>query len=279
MNKAIAFYKLGRPLNALSGALAVIIGGYVAATGAWGNVLIAAVVTFIVTASSNAWNDYLDIEIDRINQPRRILPAGHLSCREALTFSLVLAGISLLLAAFINLPAFLITLFCNIILYLYSWRLKSTVLLGNATIATMSAVSVIFGAVSAGNVRPSLLLAVIAATVIMAREILKTMADYEGDLSQQVSTVATVWGRKAAANLFLLIATAGLVLVLMPYLLSQFELIYVIISLVGIYPVMFYVLTQVRHNTPAARLEHLSQLIKYDFLVWFVAVLLGANVT
>lgn len=277
MFKPFAFYKLARPFNAVSGGLAVIIGGYVAGTGEWGNILAAALVTLIVTASSNAWNDYLDVEIDKINQPHRVLPAGHLARRDALIFSILLAILSLIIGLFINLPAFLLILFCNALLYIYSWRLKSTVLVGNAAVAAMSAASLILGGVAAGNVTPSLPLALIAGTVIMAREILKTMADYEGDLSQQVRTVATVWGRKPARNLFWIVSAAALILLMMPYLMSQFSLIYVIIIAVGIYPVMFYVVTQVHHTTPAARLEQLSQIIKYDFLVWFFAVLLGAN--
>ena len=52
----------------MSGAFAVMLGGYVADTGEWGNVLLAALATFFVTAASNAWNDYLDIEIDRIEK-------------------------------------------------------------------------------------------------------------------------------------------------------------------------------------------------------------------
>ena len=68
MSKLKAYYKLARPYNALSGALAVFLGGYVASTGAWDKVLLAAIVTFVVTASSNAHNDYLDIEIDRTQQ-------------------------------------------------------------------------------------------------------------------------------------------------------------------------------------------------------------------
>ena len=79
MRRIIAMYKLSRPFNALSGALAVILGGYVARTGEWLNVLLAAVVTILITAAGNAWNDYLDVEIDRINQPQRVLPSGMIS--------------------------------------------------------------------------------------------------------------------------------------------------------------------------------------------------------
>ena len=119
MHAVKALYKLARPFNALSGALAVIVGGYVAGSSdgsQWLRVLMAALVTFLITASSNAWNDYLDIEIDRINRPDRVLPAGHLLPRTALIFSLTLALLSLLLSAGINAMALMIALASNVLL-------------------------------------------------------------------------------------------------------------------------------------------------------------------
>ena len=67
-------YKLSRPLSTLTGVLAVVLGGYVAGTGAWDKIALAALATLLAAASANAWNDYRDIDIDRINQPQRPLP-------------------------------------------------------------------------------------------------------------------------------------------------------------------------------------------------------------
>jgi hypothetical protein len=69
-------FKLSRPLSTLTGVLAVALGGYVAGTGEWGMIARSALATLFVSASSNAWNDYSDIEIDRINQPQRPRPSG-----------------------------------------------------------------------------------------------------------------------------------------------------------------------------------------------------------
>ena len=86
MEKIKAYYHLSRPISTITGALAVLLGGYVAQTGVWWPVLLAALVTFIAGASSNAFNYYLDIEIDRINQPQRVLPSGQLAPRDALVW-------------------------------------------------------------------------------------------------------------------------------------------------------------------------------------------------
>ncbi len=276
MKQIKALYRLSRPLTSLSGALAVLLGGYVSGTGAWNEVILACLATFLVAGSANAWNDYLDVEIDRVNQPKRPLPAGHISLRQAKLFSLGTGSISLLMAAFINWPAFLIVLTSNTLLFIYSWRLKSTVLMGNATVAAISAMSAIFGGVAAGNVLPTLWLAVIIATAIMGREVLKTLADYEGDLRQRCRTISTVWGKRAARIVFYCLAGATVIVMLLPYLLDVYRPVYAYVVALGVYPVVLYILMKVSRYRTGPQLEKLSQLMKYDFLVWFLAVVLGA---
>lgn len=277
MRRIIAMYKLSRPFNALSGALAVILGGYVARTGEWVNVLLAGVVTILITAAGNAWNDYLDVEIDRINQPQRVLPSGMISRRGAWMFSVGLTLLALIVAAFINWPSFLIALGATIILYIYSWKLKSTVLMGNATVAAVSALSAVFGGIAAGNVRPTFWLAIIIATAILGREVLKTLADYEGDLRQQCRTIATAWGQRRARVVFYLLAAVTTWVMMVPYLFRVYKPVYAYVVALGVYPVIIYILLRVGQNTTGRQLEKLSQLMKYDFLIWFLAVWLGAG--
>ncbi len=277
MSKVKAFYKLARPFNAISGALAVFLGGYVARTGAWDKVALAALVTFLITGAGNAWNDYLDIEIDKINQPNRVLPSGQISPRSALIFSIVLTVLGLIIAAFINPAAFLVAFAASVILFIYSWKLKSTVLMGNATVAAISALSVVFGGIAAGNVWPTLWLAAIIGVAITGREVLKTLADYEGDLRQHVRTISTAWGRRPARIVFyLLIAATGWIM-LLPYLLDVYNDFYAVIVAFGVFPVMLYALVRVTRFSSGRQLEKVSQLMKMDFLIWFVAVVVGAS--
>jgi len=271
-------FKLSRPLSTLTGVLIAALGGYVAGTGAWEKVALAALATLFVAASSNAWNDYRDIEIDRINQPRRPLPSGMVTPRAALVFSIVLAVLSLIIAALISPLALLIAVASNALLYLYSIRLKSTVLLGNITVALISAMSPIFGGVAAGNVRPSLWLGAIVFVGILGREILKTLADYEGDHAHNVRTIATAWGPRPARIFFFVVLGVTAVVMFAPYLLDYYRPIYAYIVALGVFPVAYYVIVRVHHERTGPQLERLSQLLKYDFLIWFFAVLLGAAV-
>ncbi|MFL7838471.1 MAG: geranylgeranylglycerol-phosphate geranylgeranyltransferase [Candidatus Promineifilaceae bacterium] len=278
MEQIKGLYRVSRPLTSLSGALAVVLGGYVAGTGEWFNIALAVIVTLLGAAAGNAWNDYQDIEIDKINQPNRPLPSGQVSPELVKRYSFVTATLAVLISAFINPTAFVITLVANILLFIYSWKLKSTVLFGNLIVALVSAMSVVFGGVAAGNPRPTLWLFVIIFVAILGREVLKTMADYDGDLSENVRTISTVWGKRAARVVFYILALAALVMMLLPYILEVYKPIYGYIIFIGVFPVFFYVLYRVGQKRSGSQLEKLSQLMKYDFLIWFLAVIAGAYV-
>jgi geranylgeranylglycerol-phosphate geranylgeranyltransferase len=265
-------------MSTLTGVLAVALGGYVAGTGAWDKIALAALATLFVSAAANAWNDYRDIDIDRINQPRRPLPSGMVSPRAALVFSVVLAALSIVLSAFINPAALVIAIASNVLLYVYSVWLKSTVLLGNATVALISAMSPVFGGVAAGNPRPSLWLGAIIFVGILGREVLKTLADYEGDKAHRVHTIATAIGPRAARTVFFFLLGATAIIMLAPYLFGFFEPVYAYIVALGVFPVAIYVIIHVTRERTGPQLERLSQILKWDFLIWFAAVLLGASV-
>jgi geranylgeranylglycerol-phosphate geranylgeranyltransferase len=278
MQTVKGLYRLARPVTTLTGILSVLLGGYVAGTGAWLNIWLAALATMLISASANAWNDYLDVEIDRINQPTRPLPAGEVSLRSARIFAVGLAALSVLIAGFINWPAFLMALLSNILLFIYSWKLKSTVLLGNAIVALISALSAVFGGVAAGNAAPTLWLFLVILVGILGREVLKTLADYEGDLRHRVRTIATVWGRRPARIVFYVLVAATLIVMMMPYLFEVYGPVYAYTVALGVYPVILYIVVRVTRYRSGPQLEKLSQLMKYDFMVWFLAVVLGTAV-
>ncbi len=273
------YYRLSRPINALAGCIAVFLSAYVADTPSWTPVIMAAITVLLITISTNAWNDYIDIEIDRINKPDRPLPAGKISPRGALIFSVTGSIISLIAAASINQPAFLIALGSNILLYLYSWRLKCTVLLGNAAVAAIVGLCFIFGGVAAGNIGPTLPLAATVFFAILGREILKTMADYEGDMHQNCRTIAVAWGKITALifmNIFLAVSAA---LMIITYFLEQYSTVYLFIVIFGMCPLFTYVAINSKNFSTGKTLERNSTLIKYGFFVWFLAVALGAGLT
>ncbi len=269
------YYRLGRPINALAGVIAVLVSAYAVGPASWWRVAAAAFSVLLITVSTNAWNDYLDIEIDRINKPNRPLPAGTISPRGALLFSVSGTALSLIIAIFINWPAFLIALGSNILLYLYSWKLKCTVLWGNITVASIVALCFIFGGVAAGRIGPTLMLAATVFMAMMGREILKTMADYRGDLDQKCRTIATVWGKKTARTYVIVFLVIASVLMLVTYFVEQYRGAYLLLIIFGMFPVFAYIILNAKSEAPGKVLEQNSTVMKYSFFIWFLAVFLG----
>jgi hypothetical protein len=66
-------------------------------------------------------------------------------------------------------------------------------------------------------------------------------------------------------------------MMMVPYLFNGYKPIYAYIVALGVYPIIIYVFIRVSSNTSGRQLERLSQLMKYDFFVWFLAVILGAT--
>lgn len=273
------YYRLSRPINALAGCIAVFLSAYVSGPVSWWPVILAAVTVLFITISTNAWNDYLDIEIDRINKPERPLPAGLISPRGALIFSIVGFALSLVTAAFINLPAFLIALGSNILLYFYSRKLKCTVLFGNAAVAFIIALCFIFGGVAAENVPPTIMLAVTVFFAIMGREILKTMADQRGDLQQNCGTIAAAWGKKTAGGFVKIFIGITAAAMLLTHFSERYNPVYLVIVIVVIFPLLTYIALNARHDADSRTLERNSTFMKYGFFIWFIAVALGAGLS
>ena len=271
------YYRLSRPINALAGCIAVVLSGYVAGAASWWPIIMAAITVLLITISTNAWNDYIDIEIDRVNKPERPLPAGRISPRGALIFSFAGTALSLITAAFINQPAFFIALGSNILLYLYSWKLKCSVLFGNVAVATIIALCFIFGGVAAGNIQPTLMLAVTVFFAMMGREILKTMADHKGDMQQNCKTIAVVWGKKVAGIFVGIFLGISALAMLATYFIEQYSPVYLYLVVFMMCPLFVYIAINAKESASGEKLERNSLLMKYSFFVWFLAIALGAG--
>ncbi len=154
---------------------------------------------------SFALNDYLDVESDRRNRKKgRPLVEGTITPRFALWFSLACIALSTALAYLINTPAFLIALGFNALAIAYNWRLKDLPLVGNAYIALTMAIPFVFGnyAVSAALAPANIALALLGFVAGLAREIIKSVQDVEGDVAARGSrTLPVIIGKNASLAL------------------------------------------------------------------------------
>jgi len=177
-----------RPLNCLMGLVAVFIGALLVAgqgiSGFYVPLGYALFAVFVITGAGNVLNDYVDVEADKVNRPRRAIPSGKVSKRSALGFSVILFLLGIVSAGFINWICFFIAVINSLVLIIYSLVLQHKLLLGNLAVGYLVGSIFLFGGASIGNVSllaiPAILM-VLAMLATISREIVKDMEDMEGD--------------------------------------------------------------------------------------------------
>ncbi|MCS7139356.1 MAG: UbiA family prenyltransferase [Candidatus Nezhaarchaeota archaeon] len=211
------YIELMRPINSLLAGIATII-GFLVASGFnltphhSVRVLLAFSSAFMLSSSSMAINDYFDREIDAINQPSRPIPSGRVSPREALIFSLTLMVLGILLSTTINFEAFLIAILACSVFVAYSAYLKRSGLLGNVAVSLCVSLTFIYGSTAFGSLTALLVLfSITAFLATMSREIVKGIADVEGDRLKGIKSLAASLGLRAASHIalaFMVVAIA-----------------------------------------------------------------------
>ena len=106
MNRA-AYLELARPFTLVAPALGFVSGALTAVGAAprepWSSTLlvpaiIGSAMAAVLNAGNNALNQIYDLDIDRVNKPKRPIPTGRVSIAEAWWFSVVTYALALVLA-------------------------------------------------------------------------------------------------------------------------------------------------------------------------------------
>jgi len=150
------------------------------------SIYIAMVAAFLIAGAGNAVNDYVDVDADKINKPKRPIPSGKIKPRPALAFSAALFAIGILLALVINKNIVLLIAAVNtFLLIIYPLWLQNKILLGNISISYLVGSTFLFGGAAAAGaiteIAPIVLLLLLAFFANLAREIVKDLEDVEGD--------------------------------------------------------------------------------------------------
>lgn len=206
------FTLLPPALGVLSGAITAWGAGHTRPPVTWALVLpvfYGTLMAAALNAASNAINQIYDLNIDRVNKPRRPLPSGTMTMPEAWGFTLLSFAVAWALA-WLAAPegrreCFWIVMFTSVLVWAYSappLRTKRHGLWANITIAIprglllkvagWSTVKTIFGA------EPWYIGAVFGLFVLGASST-KDFADIEGDSADGCQTLPILYGVKNAA--------------------------------------------------------------------------------
>ena len=237
--------------------------------------------------SWNALNDYLDLEIDRVNRPDRPLPSGAISEPSAKRgIALMMATSLLSIAGALGIARGLeggaeewyptVVIWAGALFLLtnyessgpYSLRLKDRGLPGNVAISLSVGMLVLFGA--AGVFEPFNLRAwsmfVVGVLYTLAREIVKDIEDMEGDKGR--STYAMRVGPEKARTVAWVILLLTLASLLMPFGIGVFPELH----LLGVIPAVMLLL-MVKGRLMASEDHAAQQLIKKSMYLALAAFL------
>jgi 4-hydroxybenzoate polyprenyltransferase len=195
--------------------------------------------TLLIAAAGYIINDYFDVKTDKINRPTTVVIDVTIKRRWAMILHIVLNTIGLILGLYLalkchNLKLLLIQISSILLLWFYSTHFKKQLLVGNIIVSLLTALipllPMVYDYYFSGGINPmiSMLLGSFLNKLMMivigysafafltsfAREVIKDMEDYKGDIQTGCKTMPIVWGiiTSKVVTFFLLIITVGLLL-------------------------------------------------------------------
>ncbi|MDT0555005.1 geranylgeranylglycerol-phosphate geranylgeranyltransferase [Patiriisocius hiemis] len=236
----ISYFKIIRPINLMMIAITMVIAKYgfievlqvgTALSPFYFFLLVFS--TICIAAGGYVINDSYDVEIDKINKPKKVLIGIKISQRSASVYYVVLTLLGVvagfIISNHIEKPAFsAYFIIIAALLYSYASNLKSRLLIGNILISILVGMTlitiVLFDILPAINIKAterqmaasSILLyyAGFSFYINLIRELVKDLQDINGDKNGGRNTLAIVLGRKRTTLLVFvlgLLAIIGLV--------------------------------------------------------------------
>lgn len=267
--KAASLLSMIRPVNSVMVGFAVIVGIAVTSndyrqiftlTSALGFLT-----GFFISSFSMVSNDIYDMEVDRINQPTRPLVRGSVSRLEAIVFSVILLTLGLAASLLLSPINFGIAAIFALAGWFYNYHGKKMGLFGNSLVALSLAIPYIYGSVALGNYLINLgyLLALTSFLAGLGREVLKGVADIEGDRVRNVRTVAISYGigaaRSLVAGLFLLAVASSSIPVILGLLGRALPVYLVLIAITdGVFIYLTYRVLSLRNERDSLGLKRIA---------------------
>ena len=270
------FIILCRPLNVIIGMLSIFIGAFITGTiQPLLKVILASVSGGLIAAAANVINDYYDVEIDKINKPYRPIAAGLVTPKQGFVYSLVLFLAGIVVGWLVNWLAFIISIFSAVLLFLYSYQLKRTVLWGNISVSLMTALAFIYGGVAVNRISFALIPAAFSFFYHFGREIIKDVEDIEGDRADKIKTLPIEYGEKVALHAATGIYLFLIVLTMMPYLFKIFGIYYLATVIIIVDLTVGYVLFSMWRNPTSKNLSRLSLILKLNMFAGLLSIYVG----
>lgn len=249
--------------------------------------------TLLIAAAGYIINDYFDVKTDKINRPETVVIDVVIKRRWAVILHIIFNGIGLILGLYLaikchTLKLLMFQLLSILLLWFYSTHFKKQLLVGNIVVslltATIPLMPMVYEYYLAGGIDSlssfligdflKILVIIVlgysafAFLTSFAREVIKDMEDYKGDIQTGCKTMPIVWGiiTSKVVTFFVIVITIGLLLLasLKFYKEKQFMAVYYILGVV-ILPLMILLIQTIRAKT-SKDFKMASLLLKFTML-------------
>ena len=276
--KIIYYYlKILRPLNVLiSGFTMIISASILDQVDNYYIVFITSIVVMCFTGASNALNDAIDIKSDSINRPNRPISLGKISINSAIFISFILYTSGSIMC--LNLPnmAQVIAIIISVpLMIIYNTNLKGLYLVGNFVVASILGLCFVFAGAAHSNIGPMWLPGVLAFGLTFLREIIKDMADIDGDKISGLRTYPISKGLKKTTRLIIFITLIICSVLPFPYLIGIYGVWYMIILFLGVEIPLFIVVFLFIKNPQISTAKTCSKILKLSTINGLFAIYFG----
>jgi geranylgeranylglycerol-phosphate geranylgeranyltransferase len=279
-----------RPINCLMGGLSVIIGLLNTRSGVpldklFINIILGAFTYILIAASGMVINDIYDLEIDKINRPKRPIPRGSITLKQAKILFIIYLFSGLFLSALntiifnLGIINLLLASFFGFIAWVYAKWGKKSGFLGNIIVGVSFSIGLVYGAYLNSSIIPPYIFYffITAFSLLVSREIIKGCEDIEGDKSQGVKTLAIKVGIKNSRNVAVIFSLIAIIFFILPLLTNILNpILFIIFMIPGLIEVTYTIFLMLTSKLEKGDLKKISLLLKIGMLIGLLAFLFAS---
>ena len=230
----------------------------------------------LYAGASNALNDSIDHSIDLINRPERPIPSGRVKVENARIISFFLFLIGSLLCLFLSNKAVFIGVVVAVpIMIFYSTHFKRKCIIGNLAVAFILGLAFLFAGASFDNLKPMWIPMILAFGLTLIRELVKDLADVDGDKQMGLHTFPIVFGTKKSVQLIVALCILVGIGSVIPYLIGYYGKGYIISLLIGVLAPLLLVIFLITANPTIYYLTYSSSILKFSTFMGLISIYFG----
>lgn len=250
--------------------------------------------TVCIAAAGNIINDIYDVETDEINKPEKVIIGKSISEKTAYNLFMILNVVGIAAGFYLSnvigkSGLFSIFVIISVLLFVYASYLKQTFLIGNIVVSALVALSIIIvglfeliPAITTQNQGIQLTFfkilldyAVFAFILNFLREIIKDIADIDGDYKTGMHTLPIVLGRERTLKLLFILSFIPLLLIVFYINTTLYKQpLAVIYFLVLIVAPLIFTIIKIAYAKTKKDFQIISNLLKLVMLFGMLSMLL-----